>query len=71
MDLRDTALASDAVVMTQVAGISATLLRESLAGEQVYRVWCDVSYGPYMWEMLLEVAQELGGGAVGLTARFQ
>lgn len=71
MDLRDTALGSHAVVMTQVAGISATLLRESLAGEQVYRIWCDVSYGPYMWEMLLEIAQELGGGAVGLTARFQ
>jgi len=71
MDLRDSALASNAVVMTQVAGISATLLRESLAGEQVYRIWCDVSYGPYMWAMLLEIAQELGGGAVGLTARFQ
>jgi sarcosine oxidase subunit gamma len=71
MDLRDQALVSDAVVMTQVAGISATLLRQDLAGQQVYRIWCDVSYGPYMWEMLLEIAQELGGGAVGLTARFQ
>lgn len=71
MDLRDSALASDAVVMTQAAGISVTLLRESLNGQQVYRIWCDVSYGPYMWEMLLEVAKELGGGAVGLTARFQ
>jgi sarcosine oxidase subunit gamma len=71
MDLRDSALASHAVVMTQVAGISVTLMRESLAGEQVYRMWCDASYGPYLWEMLLEIAQELGGGAVGLTARFQ
>ncbi len=71
MDLRDKALGAHAVLMTQVAGISATLMRESLAGEQVYRIWCDASYGPYLWEMLLEVAQELGGGAVGLTARFQ
>jgi sarcosine oxidase, subunit gamma len=70
LDLRDKALGSNAIVMTQVAGISATLMRESLTGEQVYRIWCDASYGPYMWEMLIEVAKELGGGAVGLTARF-
>jgi len=71
MDLRDAALGSHVVLMTQVAGVSATLMRQSLAGEQVYRIWCDASYGPYLWEMLLDIAQELGGGAVGLTARFQ
>lgn len=71
LDLRDAALPSNAVVMTQVAGISATLIRENLAGEKVYRIWCDGTYGAYMWEILIEIAQELGGGAVGLTCRFQ
>ncbi len=71
LDLRDSALAADAVVMTQVAGISATLLRQQLDGQQVYRIWCDGTYGPYMWEMLLEVAKELGGGAVGLSSHFR
>jgi len=71
LDLRDSALASDAVVMTQVAGISATLLRQQLNGEQVYRIWCDGTYGPYMWDMLLEIAKELGGGAVGLSCHFK
>ncbi len=71
LDLRDSAWPSHGVVMTQVAGISATLIRESLAGEQVYRIWCDGTYGSYLWEVLTEIAQELGGGAVGLICRFQ
>ena len=54
--------------MTQVAGISATLLRQTLDDEQVYRLWCDGTYGPYMWDMLLKLAGELGGGAVGLSS---
>lgn len=71
LDLRDKALAENALVMTQVAGISATLLRQTLNGETVYRLWCDGTYGPYMWETLLEIAEELGGGAVGLSAHFK
>ena len=71
LDLRDSALGTNAVVMTQVAGISATLLRQTLNGQQVYRIWCDGTYGPYLWDMLTEVAKELGGGAVGLSCHFK
>ena len=71
LDLRNSALPSHGLVMTQIAGISATLIRESLGGEQVYRIWCDGTYGSYLWEVLIEIAQELGGGAVGLICRFQ
>ena len=70
LDLRDKALAGDAVVMTQVAGISVTLLRQSAPGKHtgtVYRLWCDGSYGAYMWQTLTQLADELGGGAVGLA----
>lgn len=68
LDLRDKALQPDEVVMTQVAGVSATILRQTLDGEQVYRLWCDGTYGPYMWDVLLKIAGELGGGAVGLSS---
>ncbi len=68
LDLRNNALLANDVVMTQVAGISAIVMRQTLNGEQVYRLWCDGTYGSYMWEMLLEVAVELGGGAVGLSS---
>jgi sarcosine oxidase subunit gamma len=71
LDLRDQALAPDAVVMTQMAGISVTLLRQTMNTETVYRLWCDGTYGPYLWDTLLEIAEELGGGAVGVSCHFK
>ncbi len=70
IDLSEQSLSSKEVVMTQVAGISATVLRQTIAGEPVYRLWCDGTYGAYMWQVLLDIAVELGGGAVGL-AQYQ
>ena len=70
LDLRDDALGENAVVMTQMAGISVTLLRQTLKGEPVIRLWCDGTYGPYIWHTLNEIAEEHGGGAVGMDAFF-
>jgi len=67
LDLREKSLAAKDLIMTQVAGISATVIRQILNDEPVYRIWCDGTYGPYMWEVLTEIATELGGGAVGLS----
>ena len=67
LDLREKSLGAQELIMTQVAGISATVLRQDLNGEQVYRIWCDGTYGPYLWDVMLEIAVELGGGAVGLA----
>ncbi len=71
LDLHEGALPKNGLVMTQVAGISATLLRQDLNNAPVFRLWCDGSYGAYMWDMLLEVAKELGGGAVGFSSHFK
>jgi sarcosine oxidase, subunit gamma len=71
LDLRPSSLLANEVIMTQVAGISAIVLRQIIAGEPVYRIWCDGTYGAYMWEILIEIAVELGGGAVGLTSYQQ
>jgi len=59
LDLRELALQDNGVVMTQVAGISATILRQSLNGENVYRLWCDGTYGTFMKHTLLEITAEL------------
>jgi len=67
LDLRDKALPAETLLMTQVAGISATLIRQKIDGDEVYRIWCDGTYGAYMWETLTKIATELGGGAVGLA----
>lgn len=71
IDLRESALQEGQLVMTQIAGISATLLRQTINGKPVYRMWCDGTYGPYMWETLLEIIEELGGGPVGLKSYYK
>lgn len=67
LDLREKSLPAKDVIMTQIAGVSAIVLRQTLNGEPIYKVWCDGTYGSYMWEVMLEIAVELGGGAVGLA----
>jgi sarcosine oxidase subunit gamma len=63
LDLASETLSDNKLLMTQIAGISAILLRQSINGKDAYRVWCDGTYGHYLWETLLEIATELGGGA--------
>ncbi len=61
LDLRESALPENALVMTQVAGISATVLRQRINNESVYRLWCDGTYGKYMQHVIDEITQELNG----------
>lgn len=63
LDLREAALLENAVLMTQVASISATILRQNINGETVYRIWCDGTYAAFMQKTLLEIAADLGSGA--------
>ena len=64
LDVRETALAENEVIMTQVAGISAIVLRQSINNETVYRLWCDGTYGAYMLHTLSEVSNESNSGAM-------
>ena len=58
------------VVMTSMAGVSVLVLWHPLDGKRCYRIWCDGTVGPYLWETLLAIARELGGAAVGLQSLF-
>lgn len=53
------------VVLTSMAGIGVTVLPGVRDGVPRYRVWCDYTFGAYLWRTLLEIAVESGGGAVG------
>ena len=68
LDLRESALLENDVVMTQVAGISAVILRQTSNNEPVYRLWCDGTYHIYMRHVLDEVAVELGNISGGLSS---
>jgi sarcosine oxidase, subunit gamma len=71
IDLSPGALEERAVSLTMMAGISVTIIDASSAhAAPCYRVWCDGTYGVYLWETLLEIAGELGGGAAGLNAIY-
>jgi len=53
------------VTLTQMVGVSITALRQNLGGTACWRLWCDGTSGPYLWETLIGIAGELGGGPVG------
>jgi sarcosine oxidase subunit gamma len=41
------------------------VIRTNLRQLPCYRIWCDPTFARYFWETLLEIAVELGGGAIG------
>ena len=59
LDLRSSVMSGNKVVMTQMAGVSATVVLLSLNEEPVYRIWCDGTYGEFMSDILQEIAYEL------------
>lgn len=71
IDLSGDALEDNRLVMTVIAGVSATMLKQELKGQSVYRIWCDGTYGPYLWKTLLGIIEELGGGPVGFNFYYK
>lgn len=68
VDLAAVGASDGTVVLTLVAGVSAVILRRDIGSLRGYRLWCDFTAGPYLWETLSEIAGELGGGTVGASA---
>jgi sarcosine oxidase subunit gamma len=58
------------VTLTLMVGVAVTVLRQAFAGKDCWRLWCDGTSGPYLWETLTGIALELGGGPVGLRSAF-
>ena len=52
------------VILTSMVGVGVTIIPEWRAARPLCRIWCDGTYGHYLWETLLEVATSLGGGRV-------
>ena len=52
------------VVLTSMVGVGVTVIPEVRKGLPAARIWCDGTYGHYLWETLLGIAVELGGGNV-------
>ena len=53
-------LAENPVILTLMVGVSVTII--PIATDR-YRIWCDGTFGAYLWETLVTIAQELGRGS--------
>jgi sarcosine oxidase, subunit gamma len=54
------------VILTSMAGVNVTVIPGILQEQPFYKIWCDGTFGVYLWQTLNAIAQELGGGAIGL-----
>jgi len=63
VDLRK---AADRIIMSRIAGVSCMIL--PLRGSSALRIWCESSYGVYLWDTLVEIVFELGGMPAGLDS---
>ena len=70
VDFKAWTLSQRVVVMTSMVGVSVLVLWHEQRGRPLFRIWCDGTFGPYLWRTLLEIAREEGGGAVGFRALF-
>lgn len=68
VNFRDPELGRDSVVMSTMVGVSVLVIRRDKAHRPCYRVWCDPTMAPYLWDTLAQIARDLGGGPVGLSA---
>lgn len=56
------------LILTSMAGVGVTILYTRTFTLPCYRLWCDGTYGLYLWDTLVGIAEELGGGCIGLNA---
>ena len=47
--------------MTLMVGVSVLVLPQRHPDGAIYRIWCDPSFGKYLWETLEEVVQKMPG----------
>jgi sarcosine oxidase subunit gamma len=50
---------SAAAVMTMMIGVAVLVVPQGYAAQRRYRIWCDPSYGDYLWSSLQLVVGEL------------
>ncbi|MBD2459523.1 hypothetical protein H6G89_00565 [Oscillatoria sp. FACHB-1407] len=65
-NFRALSLSDHPVVLTSMVGVSVTVIPGDRDGIPLYRIWCDGTFGAYFWETLVAIAQELGGGVIGV-----
>jgi sarcosine oxidase subunit gamma len=63
-------VAEHPVVLTTMVGVNIVLILDERDGLPFYQLWCDNTFGPYLWHTLSAIAGELGGGPVGAAKLY-
>lgn len=63
VDFAALAPSSRPVVMTLMVGVAIVALPQATDEGIIHRIWCDPSFGPYLWETLAEVVKTTTGRA--------
>lgn len=50
------------LVMTSMVGVSVLVIPR----DNRIHIWCDPSFGPYLWRTLVAIVRELGGAPIGI-----
>lgn len=48
------------LVMTSMVGVTVTVVPIKTGANPAYRLWCDGTYGPYLWKTLTQIINEPG-----------
>jgi len=62
VDFRVLDAAPSLLLMTSIVGVSVVVVPLKTGASPSNRLWCDGTYGLYLWETLNEIIAELGGG---------
>lgn len=65
VDLSTLDAAGGALALTSMVGVGVTVAAVMTPAGVTYRIWCDGTYGGYLWQTLCEVAEDMGGGWIG------
>ena len=68
VDASPAALPDLACVQSRFADVQGLLLRRDVNGIAMHQLYAGREFGEYLWEVLVEAAEEVGGGAVGTEA---
>ena len=67
-DTSPRALPDLSCIQSRFADIQGLLLRRDVNGIAMYQLYASREFGEYLWQVLIEAANEVGGGAVGTQA---
>jgi sarcosine oxidase, subunit gamma len=58
------------LVLTSMVGVSVLVVADIRFGVPAVRIWCDPTFGPYLWETLRQILGEVNGSPIGLRQLF-